>query len=77
MQIMILAKSDFDVEAELKVVRNKLELLHAEAVKIESRLNNQDFVARAPADVVDKDTQKLEDLKSEERLLSDFLNKQG
>jgi len=43
MQIMILAKSDFDVEAELKVVRNKLELLHAEAVKIESRLNNQDF----------------------------------
>ena len=77
MQVMILAKSDFDFEAELKVLGNKLELLHAETTKLEARLGNQDFLARAPAEVVDKDTQKLEDLKAEERLLGDFLKEQG
>lgn len=77
MQVLILAKPDFDFEGELGVLRNKLELLRAEAGKLESRLNNEDFVARAPAEVVEKDTQKLDDLKAEERLLTDFLSEQG
>ncbi|MGB9666233.1 MAG: valine--tRNA ligase [Candidatus Cryosericum sp.] len=77
MQVLILAKPDFDFEGELGVLRNKLELLRAEAGKLENRLNNEDFVARAPAEVVEKDTQKLDDLKAEERLLTDFLGEQG
>jgi valyl-tRNA synthetase len=77
MQVMILAKSDFDYEGELKVLAGKLELLHADTAKLEARLGNQDFLARAPAEVVDKDTQKLEDLKAEEQLIATFLQGQG
>jgi valyl-tRNA synthetase len=77
MQVMILAKSDFDYEGELKVLAGKLELLHADTTKLEARLGNQDFLARAPAEVVDKDTQKLEDLKAEEQLIATFLQGQG
>ena len=77
MQVMILAKSDFDYEGELKVLEGKLELLHADTTKLEARLGNQDFLARAPAEVVDKDTQKLEDLKAEEQLIATFLQGQG
>ena len=77
MQVMILAKSDFDYEGELKVLDGRLELLHAEIAKLEDRLGNQDFLARAPAEVVNKDTQKLEDLKAEEQLIATFLQGQG
>ena len=77
MQVMILAKSDFDYEGELKILAGKLELLHTDTAKLEARLGNQDFLARAPAEVVDKDTQKLEDLKAEEQLIGTFLKEQG
>lgn len=77
MQVMILAKADFDYEGELKVLGGRLELLHADTMKLEARLNNQDFIARAPAEVVDKDTQKLEDLRAEEQLIRTFLKGQG
>jgi valyl-tRNA synthetase len=77
MQVLILAKPDFDVEAELTVLQGKLTLLHTEVAKLAARLGNQDFLAHAPVDVVDKDTQKLDDLRAEERLLTDFLNEQG
>ena len=40
-------------------------------------LSPEDFLARAPAEVVDKDTQKLEDLKAEEQLIATFLHGQG
>jgi valyl-tRNA synthetase len=77
MQVMILAKSDFDYEGELKMLGSRLELLHADTTKLEARLGNQDFLARAPTEVVDKDTQKLEDLKAEEQLIGTFLKGQG
>jgi valyl-tRNA synthetase len=77
MQVMILAKADFDYEGELKVLGGRLELLHADATKLEDRLGNQDFLARAPAEVIEKDTQKLEDLKAEEQLIGTFLKGQG
>src|SRR5450830_1305058 len=75
--VRILAKSDFDYEGELKILAGKLELLHTDTAKLEARLGNQDFLARAPAEVVDKDTQKLEDLKAEEQLIATFLQGQG
>ncbi len=77
MHVLILAKADFDYEGELKVLGGRLDLLHADTMKLEARLNNQDFIARAPAEVVDKDTQKLEDLRAEEQLIRTFLKGQG
>jgi valyl-tRNA synthetase len=77
MQVMILAKADFDYEGELKVLGSRLELLHADTTKLEARLGNPDFLAHAPAEVALKDTQKLEDLKAEEQLIGTFLKGQG
>ena len=40
-----------------------------DAAKTEARLSNQDFVKRAPADVVDKERKKLEELRAQIALL--------
>jgi valyl-tRNA synthetase len=77
MKVMILAKEDFDYEGELRVLTGRLELLDADIAKLAARLGNQDFLARAPAEVIDKDTQKLEDLRAEQQLISTFLKGQG
>ena len=77
MQVLIRAKPDFDAEGELKVLESRLEALRADIAKVRSRLDNPDFLARAPAEVVDKDTQKAEDLNAEAELIDSFLKGQG
>ena len=77
MQVMIRAKPDFDAEGELKVLGSRLEALRADIAGIQSRLDNPDFLARAPAEVVEKDTQKVEDLAAEAQLIDSFLQGQG
>ena len=77
MQVMIRAKPDFDAEGELKVLGSRLEALKADIAKVQGRLDNPDFVARAPAEVVEKDTQKAEDLTAEAQLIDSFLKGQG
>jgi valyl-tRNA synthetase len=77
MKVMILAKEDFDYEGELRVLTGRLQLLDADTAKLAARLDNQDFLARAPGEVIDKDTQKLEDLRAEQQLISAFLKGQG
>lgn len=76
MKIMLLAKADFDVESELGVLAEKLTALNGEIGKIETRLGNKEYQDRAPAEVIDKDTQKLEDLKAEAQLIDAFLRGQ-
>jgi valyl-tRNA synthetase len=77
MTLRILAKDDFDFEAELGILACKLEGLTGDIGKIETRLSNEEFVARAPIEVVDKDTAKLEELKAEASLIGTFLREQG
>jgi len=77
MKVMILAKEDFDYEGELKVLAGRLQLLDSDIAKLADRLGNQDFLARAPGEVIDKDTQKLEDLRAEQQLIEAFLKGQG
>ena len=77
MKIRILAREDFDYEGELAVLRGRLEALNADIAKLAARLGNPDFVERAPAEVVDKDTDKLEALRAEQQLISSFLQGQG
>jgi valyl-tRNA synthetase len=77
MKVMILAKEDFDYEGELKVLAGRLQLLDSDVAKLAGRLSNQDFLARAPGEVIDKDTQKLDDLRAEQQLVSAFLKGQG
>ncbi len=77
MKIMLLAKPDFDFESELGVLAGKLQALQGEIAKLEARLGNKDYQDRAPAEVIDKDTQKLEDLQAEAKLIDTFLQEQG
>jgi valyl-tRNA synthetase len=59
-----------DLEAEAARLEREIAKLDAEAAKIERQLANADFVARAPAEVVERQRERLEEIRSlRERLL--------
>jgi valyl-tRNA synthetase len=51
-----------DLEAEKQRLQNELEQGEAELTRLEARLNDSQFLAKAPAKVVDKERQKLYNL---------------
>jgi len=50
-----------DIEQELKRLEKEVETLNFEVERIEKKLNNQGFVAKAPAKVIDEEKAKLAD----------------
>jgi valyl-tRNA synthetase len=50
-----------DKEAELKRLDKELERLRKEIARLEGKLGNENFTAKAPADVVEKEQAKLRD----------------
>jgi valyl-tRNA synthetase len=59
-----------DLEAEAARLEREIAKLDAEAAKLEQQLANPDFVARAPAEVVERQRERLEEIRSlRERLL--------
>ncbi len=61
MQLLIPLAGLIDKEAELARLRKNIQKLEQDAERIRSKLANENFVARAPAEVVDKEKQKLAD----------------
>ena len=61
-----------DVAAEMARIDKQLEKLGQEIARIEGKLSNQGFVAKAPAEVIDKERAKMADLKRD----MDKLNEQ-
>jgi len=61
-----------DVAAEMARIDKQLEKLGQEIARIEGKLSNQGFVAKAPAEVIDKERAKMTDLKRD----MDKLNEQ-
>ncbi len=49
-----------DIEAELIRLRKELENAESELARVQGRLNNQGFVSKAPAHLVEQEKQKLE-----------------
>jgi valyl-tRNA synthetase len=58
-----------DPEKERKRLQNRRTKLVEDGLKAEAKLSNEGFLARAPADVVEKERQKLRDLMSEIELI--------
>ena len=50
-----------DLEQELKRLQKEVDTLHFEVERIEKKLNNQGFVAKAPAKVIEEEKAKLAD----------------
>jgi valyl-tRNA synthetase len=55
-------ESMFDPEAEKKRLRNEIEKSQTEVARLETRLEDQAFLAKAPAAVIEKERQKLSTL---------------
>ncbi len=50
-----------DLEQERKRLEKELSTLHAEVERIEKKLNNQGFIAKAPAKVIEEEKAKMKD----------------
>ncbi len=59
MTILVPLQGLVDVQAEVARLGKELDKLAADAQRIESKLENESFVAKAPADVVAKEREKL------------------
>jgi valyl-tRNA synthetase len=62
MELLIPMAGLIDVGAEMARIDKQLEKLAQEIARIEGKLSNQGFVAKAPAAVIDKERAKMTDL---------------
>ncbi|MFC1965017.1 valine--tRNA ligase, partial [Chloroflexota bacterium] len=60
--IVIPMGSMFDPEVEMKRVQKEIERSQSEVVRLETRLNDEAFIAKAPPVVIDRERQKLHTL---------------
>ena len=58
-EVVIPMESMFDLEAERKRLQKEIAQTQAEIARLETRLNDQSFLAKAPAAVIEKERQKL------------------
>jgi valyl-tRNA synthetase len=68
-RLQLLPTADFDVEEAERQIAAKREFLVGEIERAESKLANEKFVERAPAEVVDEERRKLEDFRDSLRSL--------
>jgi valyl-tRNA synthetase len=77
MKLLIPMAGLIDKEAELARLEKELDRKRADLERIEKKLGNPDFVAKAPAAVVDKEKARAEDVKAAIRQLEEQLQKIG
>jgi len=66
-----------DFEAEKKRLAKELDKLKGEAAKIEGKLNNADFIARAPEEVVEEQKERLAEIAARQEKLAAALTLLG
>ncbi|MCX7317791.1 MAG: class I tRNA ligase family protein, partial [Hyphomicrobiales bacterium] len=66
-----------DIPAERQRLGKEIEKIDSEALKIESKLANADFMARAPEEVVDEQRERLEEGRSRRIKLTEALARLG
>ena len=64
MQVLVPMSGLIDKEAEVGRLSREIERKEKERVRAEGKINNPNFVDRAPADVVEKEKEKLRDLET-------------
>ena len=62
MEIFVPLQNVIDVEAEVKRLEQKLARIEKELTLINKKLNNTDFIEKAPREVINKEKEKLEEL---------------
>jgi valyl-tRNA synthetase len=67
--VRILASADYDAAAFSKRIEQRRADLDGEIARIEKKLSNEGFVAKAPADVVEAEKEKLEGYRREREAL--------
>ena len=73
----LMLKVEIDVAAERERLDKEIARLSAEIAKAEGKLNNESFVARAPAAVVEQEKKRLEDFSSTVNQLREQRKKLG
>jgi valyl-tRNA synthetase len=71
MEVMVPMAGLIDKDAELKRLDKELERLQKEAGRLEGKLGNEKFTAKAPAEVVEKEKQKLSEVLSSKTRLTE------
>ncbi|QSX34496.1 valine--tRNA ligase [Shewanella avicenniae] len=71
MELLIPMAGLIDVAAEMARIDKQLEKLAQEAGRIENKLSNEGFVAKAPADVIEKERAKLADYQRDQEKLTE------
>ena len=66
-----------DLEAEKSRLAKEIAKLTGDAGKIEAKLNNADFVARAPEEVVEENRERLAEARSRAEKLEAALGRLG
>ncbi|MBK8492775.1 MAG: valine--tRNA ligase [Saprospirales bacterium] len=66
-----------DVEAEREKIQKELEYFRGFVTSVEKKLSNERFVGGAPADVVERERQKMEDGKAKMKILEESLKNLG
>jgi valyl-tRNA synthetase len=64
MNLLIPLAGLIDKDAELMRLQKNIQKIEQEASRIESKLGNKNFVARAPAEIVNKENEKLAEAQS-------------
>jgi len=62
-----------DIDAERARIKKELGKTAKEIAFVEGKLNNKKFIERAPADVVEKERERLVDEQTREQMLKDAL----
>ncbi|NND81456.1 MAG: valine--tRNA ligase [Gammaproteobacteria bacterium] len=70
-QILVPLGSFIDADAEIKRLQKELEKCSKEIAGVESRLNNKAFTDKAPAAVIEKARQQLQDAQTSSKLLNE------
>jgi valyl-tRNA synthetase len=64
MEILVPMAGLIDKQAEVNRLQKETERLQKECERISGKLSNESFVAKAPADVIHKEREKLSDAES-------------
>ena len=75
MKVLIPLAGMIDRDAELKRLVREIDRLAADRDKVAAKLGNENFVARAPAEVVDKEREKLDRMEQDLASLRDQLER--
>ncbi|HET8730403.1 MAG TPA: valine--tRNA ligase [Moraxellaceae bacterium] len=73
--ILVPLKGLVDVQAEVTRLGKEIDRLQQDVARLEGKLGNDSFIARAPADVVAKEKQKLDDNRQAVRQLSEQMQR--